>query len=90
MHALIEFFFSLGLFINAALFIPQAIKIYREKTARDFSLLTFGGFNLIQIAMILHGIIHQDWFLTIGMVLSLITCFLITIQIIIAMFQTHN
>lgn len=87
MYALIELFFSLGLFINAALFIPQAVKIYREKTACDFSLLTFGGFNLIQIAMVLHGIIHQDWFLTIGMLFSFFTCFLITIQIIIAMLQ---
>lgn len=83
-YNLVEFFFSLGMFINALLFIPQAYKIYRDDNAHSLSLITFAGFNFIQLTMILHGLLHDDWFLVAGMGLSLFTCALITIQIIMA------
>lgn len=80
----IEFLFSIGMFLNAFLFIPQAIKIYREKNASSLSLITFAGFNFIQLTMVLHGLIHKDWFLVAGMGLSLFTCAIVTGQIIVA------
>lgn len=82
MHQFIEAIFILSMLINAALFIPQSIKAYRTNTAGMLSLSTFGGFNLIQVAVMLHAYIHHDWYLVLGMSLSVITCGSITIQII--------
>jgi signal transduction histidine kinase/uncharacterized protein with PQ loop repeat len=70
----IEFAFSSALFVNALIFIPQAIKIFKEKSAEGVSVLTFFGFLLIQIAIIGHGLIHNDKLLIWGYVLSVITC----------------
>lgn len=79
---LIEVIFSLGLFINAALFIPQAIKLYRKKDSKELSLLTFGGFLLIQLFIFLHGYLHKDYVLMIGYLFSLVTCGAVTLLII--------
>lgn len=70
----VEIFFSLGLFINAILFIPQLLKLYRTKDSQGLSLTTFGGFSLIQIFTVLHGYLHQDHLLIWGSVLSLMPC----------------
>jgi uncharacterized protein with PQ loop repeat len=70
----IDLTFSLALFINALLFIPQAIKIYKNKSSEGISLSTFAGFLLIQLATVLYGIIHQDWILAFGYLLSMATC----------------
>ncbi len=71
---LIETGFSLGLFINALLFLPQIIKLYKTKNSKSFSLLTFGGFCVIQLFVILHGIIHRDYLLAIFTGLSFLMC----------------
>lgn len=80
-YSLIELLFSFALFINALLFIPQAIKIFKEKTAKSVSLLTFLGFLIIQFATVLHGVIHHDRILVIGYLLSMLTCGSIVILI---------
>jgi len=82
-HYLIEMFFSLGLFINAALFVPQAIQLYRTKDSTAFSLLTFGGFNLIQIFTMLHGLLQHDYILATGFLLSVLTCGTVTVMIVV-------
>lgn len=76
---IVDVLFSLGLFINAALFVPQAWKIYKTKNATGVSLLTFGGFNLIQISAVLYGYLHHDYLLMTGFLLSLITCGCVTL-----------
>lgn len=80
--ALIEIIFGLGLFLNAALFIPQIIKLYKTKNVQGFSLLTFAGFNLIQLFTLLHGYLHQAYLLMFGYVLSLIACATVSTMII--------
>ena len=80
--AFIEIFFSIGLFINAMLFVPQAIKLYRTKNAQGLSFTTFAGFNLIQLFTVLHGYLHHDLILLIGALLSLVTCGLVTFLIV--------
>jgi MtN3 and saliva related transmembrane protein len=87
---IVEICFSAGLFVNALLFVPQIIKLWRTKESKDLSLLTFGGFNLIQIFAILHGCFNQDYILTIGFLLSFITCGTITTQIIFYKFFRKN
>ena len=78
----IEFVFAAGLFINAILFIPQAIEIYRTKDSHGQSLLTFAGFNVIQLFTTLHAYIHGDHILLLGYLLSLITCGAVTFLIV--------
>lgn len=82
LETVIEIIFGLGLFINAALFIPQIIKLYKTKNAQGLSLLTFAGFNLIQLFTVLHGYLHRDYLLMLGYVLSLIACGTVTAMII--------
>lgn len=71
---IIEFLFSFALFVNAVLFIPQAVKIFKSKTAKSISLLTFVGFLLIQLATIFHGVIVHDYLLVTGYLFSIVTC----------------
>lgn len=76
--SVIEVVFSLGLFFNAILFIPQALRIARSKSAEGVSLFTFIGFNLMQIFTVLHAYFAKDYVLMIGFLLSFITCGAVT------------
>ena len=77
----IDIIFGAGLFINAALFIPQAIRIVKYKNTKGLSLITFVGFCLTQLAAVVYGFFHQDYILMIGYVLALITCGTVTVLI---------
>ncbi len=79
MKELITWLFGISLLVNAGLFIPQIIKILKTKSAKDFSILTFGGFNVLQIVGILYGYIQNDFTLMWGMVASLIACGSVTL-----------
>ena len=79
----IEIVFSLGLFINALLFIPQIVRLFKTKNSQGVSLLTFAGFNVIQLFTILHAYLHKDYLLMIGFLLSIITCGVVTFMIIL-------
>ncbi len=84
MHALkliVNFIFAAGLFINAMLFIPQAIRIYKKKHSGDLSLTTFVGFVLTQFSAILYGYLNNDYILMGGYILAIITCGMVTLLI---------
>jgi len=66
--------FSLALFINAVLFIPQAIRIFKAKSSESVSLVTFLGFVMIQFTCVLYGLLKDDWILTIGFLTAMATC----------------
>ena len=74
MKDIVAILFGLGLFGNAALFVPQAIALWRKKSAEGVSLLTFAGFNILQVIAVVHGLYQHDLALIIGMIASLITC----------------
>jgi MtN3 and saliva related transmembrane protein len=74
MREIFAWLFGLGLGCNAALFVPQAIAVWRKKTDEGISLITFGGFSLLQGIGIVHGILEHDWSLILGMAASLLTC----------------
>ena len=82
-ESLVESVFALGLFVNAILFVPQAIALYKSKSAVGQSLVTFAGFNLIQLFTILHAYIHKDFLLFIGYLAAFITCGAVTVLIIL-------
>lgn len=78
---LVDFFFGVGLFINAMLFIPQALRLYRTKNAKELSKITFVGFCLMQFSAVMYGLMHQNMILVIGYALSLLTCSMVTVLI---------
>ncbi|MBA2657123.1 MAG: hypothetical protein H0U70_09095 [Tatlockia sp.] len=71
---IIQYGFSLSLIVNAGLFIPQIIALVKTKSSTGVSLLTFAGFNIIQLFTMLHGWIIGDYLLAIGYFLSILTC----------------
>ncbi|WP_084387472.1 SemiSWEET family sugar transporter [Francisella sp. TX07-6608] len=73
-YNLITFLFSIALIMNALAFIPQSINIYKNKSSKSISLITFSIFIFIQTVSILYGIIKNDWILAIGYLLALISC----------------
>lgn len=79
----IQVIFGAGMFINAALFIPQAIRILRTNSTEGLSLITFGGFCLIQASGVAYGYVQHDYYLSFGYALSLLTCGFVTLLITI-------
>ena len=71
---IVQYGFSISLLANAALFIPQIITLLKKKSAVGVSLITFLGFNIIQLFTMLHGIIEKDYLLAAGYFLSILTC----------------
>lgn len=80
-EAIVGTVFGFGLFINALLFVPQIIKLLRTKDSTEVSLLTFAGFNVLQILMIWHGYLQNDYALILGGIISLIACGTVTLLI---------
>lgn len=78
----IEFGFSISLIINAVLFIPQILILLKTKSTEGVSLITFIGFNVIQLFTIFHGLLIHDYLLAIGCFLSVLTCGMVSILII--------
>jgi MtN3 and saliva related transmembrane protein len=74
MRETVAFIFGLGMVLNAALFVPQAIHLWRTKTAQGVSVLSFAGFNTLQAIGALHGYFQGDRALMVGMLASLVTC----------------
>jgi MtN3 and saliva related transmembrane protein len=74
MKEIVAVIFGLGLFGNALLFVPQVVALWRKKTDEGISLLTFGGFSVLQVVGIVHGVYQRDLSLILGMAASLMTC----------------
>lgn len=75
---IIEAGFSIGLIVNAFLFIPQALAIYKTKNSNSVSVTTFLGFNVIQGFTISHAYLVHDYMLFFGMFASFLTCASVT------------
>lgn len=78
MKEVVAVIFGFGLLCNALLFVPQAIAVWRKKTDEGISLVTFGGFSILQAIGIVHGAFQRDLSLIIGMAASLLTCGTVT------------
>jgi len=79
MKEIVALIFGLGMILNAGLFIPQALHLWRTKTAQGISIPSFFGFNLLQFTGALHGWFQHDRALMFGMLASLMTCGSVTI-----------
>ena len=74
MKEIVAVIFGLGLCCNALLFVPQVLAVWRKKSDEGISLITFGGFSVLQIVGIVHGLYQHDLSLILGMAASLLTC----------------
>ena len=74
MKEIVAVIFGLGLGGNALLFVPQLLAVWRKKSDEGISLITFGGFSILQAVGIVHGSYQHDISLTLGMEASLLTC----------------
>jgi len=74
MKGIVAVIFGLGLLCNALLFVPQVIAVWRKKSDEGISLITFGGFSVLQAIGIVHGLYQHDPSLTVGMAASLLSC----------------
>ncbi|MGD2084768.1 MAG: hypothetical protein PVH61_01170 [Candidatus Aminicenantes bacterium] len=83
MKEIIGIIFGLGLVINGGLFVVQAVKIVKSRSAKGVSIFTFAGFNVLQMTGILHGIFQKDIYLLSGMVASFLACGTVTILSIV-------
>lgn len=83
MKEIVGIIFGLGLVINGGLFVVQAVKIVKSRSAKGVSTFTFAGFNVLQITGILHGIFQKDIYLLSGMVASFLACGAVTVLSII-------
>jgi len=78
MKQIVALVFGLGLLGNAMLFVPQALAVWRKKSDEGISLITFGGFNVLQAIGIVHGVYQHDLSLIVGLGASLLTCGTVT------------
>lgn len=70
----VDVLYSLGLFINASVFVAQSYSIYKKKTSEQVSLFTYVGFNILQVFGVVNGYMFHDPAQMYGMIPSLITC----------------
>ena len=78
MKQIVAVIFGLGLLCNALLFVPQALAVWRKKTDEGVSLVTFGGFSVLQVIGVIHGFYEHDNSLIVGLGASFITCGTVT------------
>jgi MtN3 and saliva related transmembrane protein len=78
MKEIVAVIFGLGLLGNALLFVPQVLAVLRKKSDEGISLVTFGGFSVLQAIGIVHGIYQHDLSLILGMAASLLSCGTVT------------
>ncbi len=81
---------GVSLLINGCLFIPQAWNLFCRKNSQGVSLLTFGGFCIMQLVAIVNGYYHNDWAMVYGYGYSFITCAFVVLLISIYRFAPEK
>ena len=79
MKNIVALVFGFGMVINACLFVPQAWHLWKTKSAQGVSILSFAGFNALQLIGVLHGYLQRDYALMTGMFASFLTCGSVTL-----------
>jgi MtN3 and saliva related transmembrane protein len=83
MREIVTYIFGLALLGNACLFVPQALAIWRKKSDEGVSLVTFGGFCILQVIGVVHGVYEHDNSLIVGLGASFLTCGTVTLLTIV-------
>ncbi|MBN1684435.1 MAG: hypothetical protein JW855_03240 [Gammaproteobacteria bacterium] len=83
----IQIAFFISLLFGALLFLPQIIRLARTKNSEGVSLITFLGFTLIQLLVIIHGFYYQDSLLILGTFLRFLSCAILIYLILLYRFN---
>jgi MtN3 and saliva related transmembrane protein len=83
MREIVTYVFGLALLGNACLFVPQALALWRKKSDEGVSLITFGGFCILQVIGVVHGLYEHDNSLIVGLGASFLTCGAVTLLTIV-------
>lgn len=86
----VESIFSAAFFINALFFIPQALRLFKEKDAKGVSIITFLGFLFIQLVVVLHVLVIHDYFLLYTYLFSMVTCGIVVVLIVMYSKSSQN
>jgi len=70
-HAMINILYGAAFLWTVLSAIPQITKLLRAKDSRELSIITFLGFNFIQIVTIAHAYFYKEWLLLAGVALLL-------------------
>jgi len=79
MKDVVALVFGFAMVLNACLFIPQAWHLWRTKSAQGVSVVSFAGFNALQLIGVAHGFFQRDFALMTGMLASFLTCGSVTL-----------
>lgn len=79
MKDIVALIFGFGMVLNACLFIPQAWHLWKTRSAAGVSILSFAGFNTLQLVGVAHGYFQHDYALMTGMLASFLTCGSVTV-----------
>jgi uncharacterized protein with PQ loop repeat len=85
MHILKNFFeilFGIAMIINAAVYIPQALKLIRMKHTKEVSLITFSSFTIFLFVQCVYALLRHDTHFLWGSLLVLMSSFSVTSLII--------
>lgn len=66
--------FGIGLVINAMLYVPQIMRLIKEKRSNELSYVMFCGFLCLTLSQVLYGFFRHDWIMAWGNMLTFITC----------------
>lgn len=69
--------FILLLLVNALLFLPQALRILRKKTADEISLFTYIGFWIIQFIFVIFALNNDNYWLVFAYLIGMVACGLV-------------
>ena len=70
----IELLFNLCICINAVMFLPQAYKIYQNKTPSGVSLVTYSCLLFVQFTFTLHFLMLNNYIAALSMFIGAIAC----------------
>src|ERR1700744_1282379 len=84
MRQFVAWIFGIGLIGNAMLFVPQALAVWRKKSDEGVSLVTFGGFCILQVIGVIHGVYVHDDSLIVGLGASFLTCGAVTLLTVLS------
>ena len=79
MKNIVAVIFGFGMLLNACLFIPQVWHLWKTRSGAGISILSFAGFNTLQLVGAIHGYFQRDYALMAGMLASLLTCGSVTL-----------
>jgi MtN3 and saliva related transmembrane protein len=66
--------YGIGLLVNAMLYVPQILRLVKERASNELSYVMFCGFLCLTLSQVLYGFFRHDWIMAWGNMSTFITC----------------